>query len=62
MSDLEQTLRFFSNARVLRMLDHDGRQRLIGSAEPVTFNDGDTIMREGDPEMLCSSSSTGSPR
>ncbi len=49
MSDLEQTLRFFSNARVLRMLDHDGRQRLIGSAEPLTFKDGSTVMQEGDP-------------
>ena len=49
MSDLEQTLHFFSNARVLRMLDHDGRQRLIGSAEPLIFKDGSTVMQEGDP-------------
>jgi len=49
MPDIEQTMRFFSNARVLRLLDQDGRRRLIDAAEALTFDDGETVVREGEP-------------
>ena len=47
--DIDQTLRFFSNARFLRMLDSAGRRRLLDAAEARTYADGDTVMAEGDP-------------
>jgi len=49
MADIEETLRFFSNARFLRMLDSEGRRRLLASAEPKTYQDGDSIVLEGEP-------------
>ena len=49
MADIEETLRFFSNARFLRMLDSEGRRRLLASAEPVTYQDAETIVAEGEP-------------
>jgi CRP/FNR family transcriptional regulator, cyclic AMP receptor protein len=49
MSELEQTLRFFSNARVLRMLDPESRRKLIDASEALTFQDGEVMVREGDP-------------
>ena len=49
MSDIDQAVRFFSNARVLRMLDQDGRRRLIDASQAVTFKDGEEVMREGEP-------------
>jgi CRP-like cAMP-binding protein len=49
MSDIEQTARFFSNARVLRMLDHDGRRRLIDASEAITIKDKECVVREGEP-------------
>ncbi len=47
--DIDQTLRFFSNARFLRMLDSDGRRRLLDAAEARTYSDGQTVMAEGEP-------------
>ncbi len=47
--DIDQTLRFFSNARFLRMLDSAGRRRLLDAAEARTYADGDTVMAEGEP-------------
>lgn len=49
MSDLESTLRFFANARILRMLDPEGRRRLLDAAEAITFQDDSEVVREGDP-------------
>ncbi len=49
MADIEETLRFFSNARFLRMLDSKGRRKLLAAALPTTFNDGQTVVKEGDP-------------
>ena len=49
MADLEGVLRFFSNARILRLLDNPGRQRLLDAAEAVTYSDGEVVVREGDP-------------
>jgi len=49
MADIEETLRFFSNARFLRMLDSAGRRRLLASAVPMSYQDGDSVVVEGDP-------------
>ncbi|MBW2703964.1 MAG: cyclic nucleotide-binding domain-containing protein [Deltaproteobacteria bacterium] len=49
MSSLEDTLRFFANARFLRMLDTDGRKRLLDSAEAKNYEDGGVVVREGEP-------------
>jgi putative ABC transport system ATP-binding protein len=49
MTDLEQTLRLFSNARVLRELDEPGRRRLLDASEAITFPDGTEVVREGEP-------------
>jgi CRP-like cAMP-binding protein len=49
MSDLENTLRFFANARILRMLDTQGRRRLLDAAEAITFQDQSEVVKEGDP-------------
>ena len=49
MADIEETLRFFSNARFLRMLDTQGRKRLLSSAEPKTYKDGEPVVTEGEP-------------
>ena len=49
MSDLENTLRFFANARILRMLDTPGRRRLLDVAEAITFQDQSEVVKEGDP-------------
>ncbi len=49
MSDLEGTLRFFANARILRLLDTEGRRRLLDTAEAITFQDGSVVVKEGDP-------------
>ncbi|HOX43678.1 MAG TPA: cyclic nucleotide-binding domain-containing protein [Myxococcota bacterium] len=49
MPDLEQTLRFFANARFLRMLDTEGRKRLLAAAEALRFQDGQVVVREGEP-------------
>ena len=49
MSDLEQSLRFFANAKFLRLLDETGRRRLLEHASAMAFEDGDTVVREGDP-------------
>jgi CRP-like cAMP-binding protein len=49
MSDLENTLRFFANARILRMLDTEGRRRLLDAAEAITFQNESVVVREGDP-------------
>jgi len=49
MTDLEQTLRLFSNARVLRALDEPGRRRLLEASQACTFPDGAVVVREGDP-------------
>jgi CRP-like cAMP-binding protein len=47
--DMEQTLRFFANARILRLLDAQGRKRLIDAASTLSFTDGQEVFREGDP-------------
>lgn len=47
--DMDQTLRFFANARILRLLDTEGRRRLIDAAESQTFTDGQEVFREGEP-------------
>jgi CRP-like cAMP-binding protein len=47
--DLDQTLRFFANARFLRMLDTEGRKRLLAVAEARRFQDGQVVVREGEP-------------
>lgn len=49
MSDLENTLRFFANARILRMLDTQGRRRLLDAAEAITFQNDSIVVKEGDP-------------
>ncbi len=49
MTDIEEALRFFSNARFLRMLDSEGRKKLLASAQAVTFTDGQAVVREGEP-------------
>ncbi len=49
MANLEDTLRFFANARFLRMLDTDGRKRLLDSAEAKNYEDGAVVVREGEP-------------
>ena len=49
MADIEETLRFFSNARFLRMLDSDGRRKLLSSAEPKSYADGESVFEEGEP-------------
>ena len=49
MTDIEETLRFFTNARLLRMLDSDGRRRLLDAAEPRTYSHGEVVVREGEP-------------
>ncbi len=49
MADLEETLRFFANARFLRMLDTEGRRRLLAAAEARRFQDGEVVVREGEP-------------
>ncbi len=49
MTDIEDTLRFFSNARFLRMLDSAGRRRLLAAAEPRSYADGDLVVTEGEP-------------
>jgi CRP-like cAMP-binding protein len=49
MTDLEQTLRFFSSAHVLRELDEAGRRRMIDASEAITFPDGAEVVREGEP-------------
>lgn len=49
MSDIESTLRFFSNARFLRMLDTPGRRRLLDAAEPLRYGDGQVVVTEGEP-------------
>jgi cAMP-dependent protein kinase regulator len=49
MSDLENTLRFFANARILRMLDTQGRRRLLDAAEAVTFQNDSIVVKEGEP-------------
>jgi CRP-like cAMP-binding protein len=49
MPDLEQTLRFFANARFLRMLDTEGRKRLLAAAQALRFQDGQVVVREGEP-------------
>lgn len=49
MTDLEQTLRFFSSARVLRELDEAGRRRMIDASQAITFPDGSEVVREGEP-------------
>jgi CRP-like cAMP-binding protein len=48
-SDLEQSLRFFANAKFLRLLDESGRRRLLTKAEAQTFQDGQVVVREGEP-------------
>jgi CRP-like cAMP-binding protein len=49
MPDLEETLRFFANARFLRMLDTEGRKRLLAAAEARRYQDGEIVVREGEP-------------
>ena len=49
MSDLENTLRFFANARILRMLDTEGRRRLLDAAEAINFQNESVVVKEGDP-------------
>lgn len=49
MADMEQVLHFFANARFLRLLDEAGRRRLLADAKALTFQDGETVVREGDP-------------
>jgi CRP-like cAMP-binding protein len=49
MADMEQVLHFFANARFLRLLDEAGRRRLLADAAALTFQDGETVVREGDP-------------
>lgn len=49
MSDLENTLRFFANARILRMLDTPGRRRLLDAAEAITFQNEAVVVKEGEP-------------
>jgi CRP/FNR family cyclic AMP-dependent transcriptional regulator len=49
MSDLENTLRFFANARILRMLDTKGRRRLLDAAEAITFQNDSFVVKEGEP-------------
>jgi CRP-like cAMP-binding protein len=49
MSDVEEALQFFSNARFLRMLDTPGRRRLLDAAEALKFQDGQVVVREGEP-------------
>ena len=48
MANLEETLRFFSNARFLRMLDTEGRKRLLDVAEAKNYKDGEQIFAEGE--------------
>lgn len=49
MSELEKTLRFFTNARILRMLDTEGRRRLLDVAEAITFQNDSVVVKEGEP-------------
>jgi CRP-like cAMP-binding protein len=49
MPDIEETLRFFANARFLRMLDAEGRKTLLETAEAKTYADGDLVVAEGEP-------------
>jgi CRP/FNR family cyclic AMP-dependent transcriptional regulator len=49
MSNLENTLRFFANARILRMLDTEGRRQLLDAAEAITFQNESVVVKEGDP-------------
>ena len=46
--DLEQSMHFFSNARVLKLLDDPGRKRLLQAAEALTLPDGAVLVREGE--------------
>ncbi len=46
--DLEQSMHFFSNARVLKLLDDAGRKRLLQAAEALTLPDGAVLVREGE--------------
>ena len=49
MPDIEETLRFFANARFLRMLDAEGRKTLLAQAEAKTYADGELVVAEGEP-------------
>ena len=49
MPDIEETLRFFANARFLRMLDAEGRKTLLDQAEAKTYADGELVVAEGEP-------------
>lgn len=48
MANLEETIQFFSNARFLRMLDTEGRSRLLDAAEAKNYEDGQVVFAEGD--------------
>jgi len=41
-------MHFFSNARVLKLLDDPGRKRLLQAAEALTLPDGAVLVREGE--------------
>lgn len=47
--DMDQTLRFFANARILRLLDETGRRRLVDAATALSFTDGQEVFHEGEP-------------
>ncbi len=51
MPDIENeaVLRFFSNAKVLNMLDDDGRRQLMEAATAEKYTDGQVVMKEGEP-------------
>lgn len=62
MANLEETLQFFSNARFLRMLDTEGRKRLLDASEAKNTSAAIRSFAKGSPATRCTSSSAGWPR